>query len=345
MPMNSILFFLRTRMDWIGMIYTTWIITYLLFAIGFYYSGFPYSFDWKLFVYSGLLVTFFLCCFLLWQGLQVIPSQDLLKQLSTKKKIEIQTPRNTPLEYQLTWEAHQNVYQHLKAEQLGIEQLHQRHLEFIHIWIHQMKTYVSSLSLLAQQYQNEQKAMILEEIDTLNDGLELALTMARLDHFSHDYQIKTVRLSDLVRQVINEKRRMFIRLHIFPKIEVAREAIDVLTDPKWMHFVLEQLIQNACKYTSQMKKDANLFFYITEEEKNIRLSITDEGPGIPKQDLPRIFDPFFTGENGRQFAEATGMGLYLVQTILTQLQHSIQVESVVGTGTTFHLLFSKVTKM
>jgi signal transduction histidine kinase len=343
--MNSILFFLRAHMAWIGMIYTTWIIMYLLFTIGFYYSGFSYSFDWKLFVYSGLLVTFFLCCFLLWQGLKVIPSHDLLKQLSMQKKIEIQIPRNTPLEFQLMWDVYQNVYQQLKAEQVGVEQTHQRHLEFIHIWIHQMKTSVSSLSLLAQQYQNEQKAMVLEEIDTLNDGLELALTMARLDHFSHDYQIKTVRLSDLVRQVINEKRRTFIRLHIFPKIEVEREEIDVLTDPKWMHFVLEQLIQNACKYTSQIKKDAYLFFHITEEEKCIRLSITDEGPGIPKQDLSRIFEPFFTGENGRQFAEATGMGLYLVQTILRQLQHSIQVESVVESGTTFHLLFSKVTKM
>ncbi|MCH5584766.1 sensor histidine kinase [Shimazuella sp. AN120528] len=343
--MHNILLFLRSKIAWIGMVYAVWILVYLLFALGFYYSGFSYSFDWNLFVYSGLVVTFLLILFLLWRGMKEVPSYALLQQLADQNVVQFQASKGNSLEFDLFWQAYHKLYEQMKADQMQLEQIHKRHLQFIHIWVHQMKTSVSSLSLLAQQYESEQKAHVLEEIDTLNDGLELALTMARLDHFTQDYQIKAVRLVDFVRQVINEKRKLFIRLHIFPKIEMEKEDMEALTDLKWMKFVLEQLIQNACKYTAQVKKEARLTFHIWEEEKQIRLSIKDEGPGIPKQDIPRIFDPFFTGENGRQFAEATGMGLYLVKNIVTSLHHAYEVESEVGVGTTFHILFQKVTKM
>lgn len=343
--MHNILFFLRSRITWIGMIYATWMIVYLLFALGFYYSGFPYSFDWELFAYSGLVITFLMVVFLVWQGMKEVPSYARLNKIVDENKFCFQERAENTLEFKLVWQVYQKLYEHMKAEQIQLEQVHERHLQFIHIWTHQMKTSVSALSVLAQQYTSEQKANVLEEIEALNDGLELALTMARLDHFTQDFQIKAVSLAGLVRQVINEKRKLFIRLHIFPKIEAEKENIEVLTDPKWMRFVLEQLLQNACKYTAQIKKEAHLVFQIREEDNQIRLSIKDEGPGIPKQDLPRIFDPFFTGENGRQFAEATGMGLYLVQSIVTQLHHAYEVESETGVGTTFHLLFQKVTKM
>jgi signal transduction histidine kinase len=345
MLMSNILFFLRSKIAWIGMVYVTWIMVYLLFALGFYYSGFPYSFDWNLFVYSGLLITFLLGVFLLWQGFKEVPVYVLLKQLADHKGFELPEVKPSTSEFNLFWQGYQKLYKQMKAEQIQLEQVYERHLQFIHIWVHQMKTSVSSLSLLAQQYESLQKTNVLEEIDTLNDGLELALTMARLNHFTQDFQIKPVRLIDLVRHAINEKRRLFIRLHIFPKIEASREDIEILTDPKWIQFVLEQFIQNACKYTAQIKEEAFLVFQITEKEQQIRLSIKDEGPGIPKQDIPQIFEPFFTGENGRQFAEATGMGLYLVKNILTQLHHDYEVESEVGVGTTFHLLFEKMTKM
>lgn len=249
------------------------------------------------------------------------------------------------MEFQRFWDVYHHMYQTVKAEHAELEQVHQRHLQFIHIWIHQMKTSVATLSLLSQQYQNEQKTALLEEIEKVDEGLNLALTMARLDHFVSDYQVKQLDLAELIRVVINEKRRLFIRSHIFPKIEEETPGVEVVTDPKWLKFILEQLIQNAVKYIMQIKDEAYLRFSITEEEHTILLSIADEGPGIPKQDLPRIFDAFFTGENGRKFAEATGMGLYLVQVILDHLHHSYEVESKVGSGTTFYIRFQKVPKM
>src|SRR5690606_21497774 len=89
----------------------------------------------------------------------------------------------------------------------------------------------------------------------------------------------------------------------------------VLTDPKWHRFVLEQIIQNALKYTRQVKKESQLLLVLKKQEHQIQLSIQDQGPGIPPEDLPRVFDPFFTGQNGRRFEEATGMGLYLAKKV------------------------------
>ncbi|WP_051271613.1 sensor histidine kinase [Shimazuella kribbensis] len=342
---KSILFYLRTKLPLIGLVYVTGTTLYVLFAIGFYYSGYKTVFDWSLFAYGCLLITSILLGFLLWQGFRYVPHYQKLDQLLIDKQLGMETPKNSPMEFQRFWDVYQHMYKTVKAEHVELEQIHQRHLQFIHIWIHQMKTSVATLSLLSQQYDNEQKTTLLEEVEKIDDGLDLALTMARLDHFVSDYQVKRLYIADIIREVINEKRRLFIRSHIFPKIEEQTQNLEVITDPKWLKFILEQLIQNAVKYTIQIKEEAYLRFSITEEENTILLSITDEGPGIPKQDLPRIFDAFFTGENGRRFAEATGMGLYVVRVILENLHHSYEVESKVGSGTTFHIRFQKVTKM
>lgn len=69
------------------------------------------------------------------------------------------------------------------------------------------------------------------------------------------------------------------------------------------------------------------------------LTIADQGPGIPPEDLPRVFEPFFTGENGRRFGGATGIGLYLVRRIVDELEHEIAMESAPGAGTTVRLTY------
>ena len=119
----------------------------------------------------------------------------------------------------------------------------------------------------------------------------------------------------------------------------------VLTDEKWNAFAIDQVVANALEYASQAgKPHQRLKFCLSRRPPGagapaIRLTIADEGPGIPPQDLPRIFEPFFTGENGRRYADATGIGLYLVKQVLDRLGHQIAVHSVEGQGTAVTLTY------
>lgn len=191
------------------------------------------------------------------------------------------------------------------------------HNHFVLQWVHQMKTPISAADMLCQEAvqqipisKEEQKqfaASIQEETDRMSRSLELLLCTARLDKFEIDLHIRKIPLHDLVRSVVNGYKRLCIRYSTFPLIE--GEAW-VETDEKWMRVVLNQFVSNAIKYSKGKPGAKQLRFRITNDDGGkCRLSIKDEGAGIPPHDLPRIFDPFFTGENGRALGESTGMGL------------------------------------
>lgn len=239
-----------------------------------------------------------------------------------------------------------HLYRSFAREYQKLVKIQKEHREFIELWIHQMKLPVSSLSLMVQQTVpqtiEEKKRLynIDEEIEKLNEGLNMALSMARLSDFSFDYHIRPVSLMEQVQDVIESRKKAMIRLSIFPKMVAEKEDWTVLTDPKWHRFVLEQIVQNALKYAGQFREKSRLLFTFVKKDQQIQLLIQDEGPGIPVEDLPRVFDPFFTGTNGRKFSEATGMGLYLVKKICDQLEHQIHISSTVGKGTTVKITYN-----
>lgn len=228
------------------------------------------------------------------------------------------------------------------AEVADLQAAHTRHRSFTNLWVHQMKTPVSVLSLLAQEAGDGSAPAetVAEEARKLEDGLELVLGMARLESFAADYQIRRVDLIASLREVINRRKRQFIRYAIFPSIEADDGDWAVLTDAKWTGFVLDQVISNALKYAGQGGPPGQrLSCSLCREEKRVVLTISDQGPGIPPEDLPRVFEPFFTGENGRLFGGATGIGLYLVRQVMEQLGHQVAVTSVPGHGTTVRLTY------
>jgi signal transduction histidine kinase len=176
-----------------------------------------------------------------------------------------------------------------------------------------------------------------DELDKLKKGLEMVLYTARLDTFEHDFVVEALDLETIVRSVTSSQKRLFIRSKIFPVIQV-EGRIGIASDEKWLSFVLTQLITNAVRYTVDDNRKIHLHGYI--RGVNAVLEIRDEGVGIPAGDLPRIFDPYFTGENGRNFQESTGMGLYLVKQICGKLGHTVEVESTAGEGTVVRLMFN-----
>ena len=105
-------------------------------------------------------------------------------------------------------------------------------------------------------------------------------------------------------------------------------ALSVLTDEKWLGFVLGQILSNALKYT----KKGKISIYMSKSRPHT-LVIEDTGIGIRAEDLPRVFEKGFTGYNGREENRSTGIGLYLCGKIMKRLDHGIRIESELGKGT------------
>ncbi|RRJ66277.1 sensor histidine kinase [Paenibacillus oralis] len=213
------------------------------------------------------------------------------------------------------------------------------HLHFINQWVHQMKTPLSVIHLMVQNDDDPKAVAIGDEVDRLRKGLEMVLYTARLDTFEHDFLVETLDLEQLVRSVVSAQKRLFIRRKVFPVIEL-EETLTIASDEKWLSFVLTQIVTNAVRYTTG--ENGKIRFRAFAREREVVLEIADEGVGIPESDLPRVFDAYFTGENGRSFQESTGMGLYLVKQICGKLGHRVELESQAGHGTTVRIVFSGV---
>ncbi|WP_291583066.1 sensor histidine kinase [Clostridium sp. UBA6640] len=209
-------------------------------------------------------------------------------------------------------------------------------------WIHNMKTSITVIDLACEQDElvngsNKYIQDIKEENNTLKKNLEECLNVLRLDDFSRDYITTSCNLKEIINSVVNSKKRDFIYKGVFPTVNID-DGINVYTDRKWCIYMLEQIISNAIKY-SQSKRDNKIKISAVENNEEIELLIKDEGIGIAKEDLLRVFEPFFTGNNGRKERSSTGIGLYMVKIISKKLGHGISLDSQVGIGTEFKIIF------
>ncbi|WP_163102488.1 sensor histidine kinase [Peribacillus alkalitolerans] len=301
--------------------------TFVMWGI-FYLDGYGNS---KVAWYVLLLQTVFIVLFL---TIRYYLTFSLYKQLERPEEdIILQGPhpliKQTEKWISTIHEKHQN-------EKMESETKRNRHLQFIHQWVHQMKTPLSVIQLLTEDKMEEEDwKNVREEAERLEKGLKMALYTARFEQFEEDFRIKQVSISELVQQSIRENKRLFIMNQVFPEVSLVKEDF-VYTDPKWLSFILEQLIHNAVKYSSG--KGKRIKIDITQELNNWNLTIHDEGIGIPAQDLKQIFRPFYTGENGRISRESTGMGLFLVSEISKRLGIQVQIDSVQGQGTDVSLI-------
>ncbi|MGN9867219.1 sensor histidine kinase [Bacillus swezeyi] len=229
-------------------------------------------------------------------------------------------------------------YRHYRHELKALESGKKEHLTFMDQWVHQMKTPLSVIELTAQNLDEPESSSIREETERIKTGLNTILYMARLRTIEQDFRVKPVVLADIVHEVNQENKRFYIRSQVYPKFEEQQKGIIVETDEKWLFFMLSQLINNAVKYSAG--KSNTIMISLYEKEGEAVLEVQDFGAGIPDIDQKRIFDPFFTGENGRRFRESTGMGLYLTKAAADHLGHRVELDSEEGKGTTVRLIFS-----
>lgn len=204
----------------------------------------------------------------------------------------------------------------------------QESLDYYTTWVHQIKTPISVMQMILQSEDTPEHRELSAELFRIEQYVEMVLTYIRLGSDDHDFVFRECDLNTLIRQSIRKYASQFVRR----KIRLIYEPVQltVLTDEKWLSFILEQLLSNAVKYTLQ----GSVTITITPDKK---LSVSDTGIGISPEDLPRIFEKGFTGYNGRADKKSTGLGLYLCRQTADKLGIGIVADSTPGEGSVFTL--------
>ncbi len=206
--------------------------------------------------------------------------------------------------------------------------------DYYAMWSHQIKTPIVAMRLLLQDEKQS-----LEELFKIEQYAEMALHYARLDSLSSDFLFKSQDVCEIIKQALKKYSILFIGSGLSFRME--EFSCQAVSDEKWLSFVVEQVLSNALKYTSC----GGIRIYGLDrwrretKERADFVVIEDDGIGIRKEDLPRIFERGFTGCNGRFDKRSTGIGLYLCKQVFDKLSHTIEAESEEGKGTRIILGF------
>ena len=206
--------------------------------------------------------------------------------------------------------------------------------QYYSLWVHQVKTPIAATRLLIDSGNLDQE-LLKQEIFKIEQYSNMVLQYIRANNISNDLEIKKYSLKSMIHQVLKKYASFFIHSKIV--VQLNDLEMNIVTDEKWLVFVIEQLIDNAIKYT----KEGLISIRAYEDHQYQYLEILDSGIGIRKEDIPRIFEKGFTGFNGRIDKSSSGIGLYLVKKILDGLSHRIDIDSVIKEGTKVTIIFSK----
>ena len=215
--------------------------------------------------------------------------------------------------------------------------LQEDYKEYIEMWIHEIKIPIATSKMIIENNKNEVTKSIDEEIEKIESFIEQALYYARSNTVEKDYYIRRTNLKDIVNDVIRKNKIALIG----EKISINTHDLDlnVNTDSKWIIFILNQIVQNSIKYRKQDEK-LEIEIYSEKHKENIILYIKDNGIGIKKAEVKRVFDKGFTGTNGRKTSKkSTGIGLYLCKKLCDKLGIAIDLNSIEGQETEVKLVF------
>lgn len=210
--------------------------------------------------------------------------------------------------------------------------------EYIELWIHEIKTPISASKLIIENNKNEITKNIEEELDKIENYTEQALYYARSNTVEKDYIITKTNLKDIVNMSIIKNKTTILN----NKFELNIHDLEkqVYTDSKWVVFILNQVIQNSIKYSQN--ENQSIEIYAEEQKEKVTLYIKDNGLGIKKSELSRVFEKGFTGENGRIIGKkSTGIGLYLCKKLCDKLQLAININAEQNVGTEVTIVFPK----
>lgn len=222
---------------------------------------------------------------------------------------------------------HVNQYKYLQED----------YKEYIELWIHEIKTPIATSKMVIENHKNPVMNSINEELDKIEDYTEQALFYARSNTVEKDYYIKKSNLKDIVNECIKKNKKILIQEKI--SIHIHDLETQVNTDSKWIIFILNQIIQNSVKYKKQ-DINSKIEIHSKAKKENVILYIKDNGIGIKKGEITRVFEKGFTGTNGRMSnKKSTGIGLYLCKKLCDKLGIAIELNSIQNEWTEIRLVF------
>ena len=276
----------------------------------------------------------------------LIMTKYLMDWYRKKKYFEIITERVKDLKepwliaelLPVSYTIEDEIYQELlrKVGSSAIEEIHKiedeqkEYEDYIEQWIHEVKTPITSIHLMLENRISENPGLKKDlnvELSRLENDVELALYYARSEQIYRDYLIQKLNVRKVLLKVVNKNRTVIMNSSVAIDLD-CDEALYAYGDEKWLVFMLTQVLLNAIKYKAEA--DAKVVMRAKRDNKRIVLNIIDNGKGIKKEELPRIFDKGFTGSNGRDNEKSTGMGLYLVHKLCEKLEIDIKADSVYG---------------
>ena len=203
--------------------------------------------------------------------------------------------------------------------------------DYFTLWAHQIKTPIAVIRMTVSDDDTPEHRAVLGELFRIEQYVDMALCYVRLESSGNDLVIKHYSLDDIVKKSVRKFSTQFIGKKL--SLDYKELDTDVLTDEKWLSFIIEQLLSNAIKYTAK----GSVSIYMKPDTDRKILCIADTGIGIDPADLPRIFDNGYTGLNGRYDMKASGIGLYLCRCIADMLGITLTAVSELGKGSVFML--------
>ncbi|MDF2520181.1 MAG: two-component sensor histidine kinase [Clostridia bacterium] len=250
-------------------------------------------------------------------------------------------PKARSFEQRMYTELLQKLYEEQNAKLTKLYEEKKENLEFITSWVHEIKTPIAAGRLIiessGEKPMEEVLASVGEELDKIESQVEQVLYNARADEFAMDYLIREVSLEEVAKGVVKKHAKTFINKKI--SVDIKKADLEVISDKKWVFYIMDQLIANSLKYTGAGGK---ITITGAANDKEKQLIIEDNGIGIKEEDIGRVFDRGFTGQTGRQDYKATGMGLCLARRLARKLGHDISVQSVYGEFTKVTIHFPKL---
>ena len=232
--------------------------------------------------------------------------------------------------YQMLYEINKSMNENIRDYREKINDFK----EYVELWIHEVKIPLSALILYTHNKKTS-KALV-KEINKVDNYLEQILYYIRSENTEADYIIKEVDLNKVIRDVMLKNKDILLERNI--EITSNVRDLKVLTDYKWVEFMVNQVISNSMKYMRDIE-NKKIEIQAYKEDQHIVLEILDNGMGIPKSDIPRVFNKTFTGQNGRKVPGSTGMGLYIVSNLCKKLGHKIEIVSIEGEYTKVKFVF------
>lgn len=205
-------------------------------------------------------------------------------------------------------------------------------------WIHEVKTPLTTMQLMIERLEDPSlKSRLMYEWLRVHLLLDQQLHQKRIAFIENDLFIETIPLAPILSKEIKSLQSWCLQKGLGFELDIP--GSEVLSDAKWLGFIVRQLLTNAVKYSSDGSDISVTSGW--DDEGHVQLHVRDFGRGIDPKDVPRIYDKGFTSTSMHKDTASTGMGLYLARKAADALSIRIEVASKLGSGTTFTLTFPR----